>query len=62
MLDLLVDLPALLNTPFIQVALPILVGLMLATHYQNKRLDDLRSDMSRSLADLSRRFDSFDQT
>ncbi len=49
------NLPALFNTPLVQVALPVLVGLMLATHYQNKRLDDLRSDMNR-------RFDSVDQT
>lgn len=54
--------------PFFQVALPLLVGLFLATWYQsgritdlretvNKRMDDLRSEMNTRFAGIERRLD-----
>jgi hypothetical protein len=36
---------ALINTPFIQVALPIMFTLALAAWLNNKRVDDMRGDM-----------------
>ena len=46
-----------LNQPFIQVALPIMVTLALATWWNNKRIDDLRSDMNRRFDEGNHRFD-----
>jgi len=54
----------LLQQPFIQVALPILIGLTLAAWLQNKRFDDVnrridefRSDMNQRLNDVNQRLD-----
>ena len=51
------NVPAILNSPFMQVALPIMVTFAIATWYQSKRVDDLRSDMNRRFDDVNRRFD-----
>ena len=45
----------ILQQPFVQVALPIIVALMLAAWLQNKRFDDL----NRRIDDLNRRIDEF---
>ena len=44
---------AILNSPFMQVALPIIVTFSVATWYQSKRIDDLRSDINTRFKDLS---------
>ncbi len=51
------NVPAILNSPFMQVALPIMMTFAIATWYQSKRVDDLRSDMNRRFEDLNRHFD-----
>ncbi len=43
----------ILQQPFVQVALPIIIALMLAAWLQNKRFDDV----NRRIDDLNRRFD-----
>ncbi len=52
---------AILNTQFIQVALPIMVTLVLAAWLTNnssgKRIDDLRGDMKELKSEMNRRFD-----
>ncbi len=67
------NVPAILNSPFMQVALPIMVTFAIATWYQSKRVDDLRLDMSKRMDDLrsdmigrfdevNRRFDRLDES
>ena len=51
------DTSAILNSPFTQVALPIMVTFAIATWYQSKRVDDLRSDMNKRFEDVNRHFD-----
>ena len=58
------NLPAILNTPFMQVALPIIVTFAIATWYQstriddvNRRIDDLRSGMNRQFVEVNKRLD-----
>jgi hypothetical protein len=36
---------AFFDLPFVQIALPIVITFVMATWYQGKRLDDLRSEM-----------------
>jgi len=52
---------AILNTPFVQVALPIMITFIAAAWLNGKRLDDLRTDMNRRFdearSDVNRRFD-----
>jgi len=43
---------AISGNPFFTVALPILIGMFLTGLWQNKRVDDLRSDMNRQFADI----------
>jgi hypothetical protein len=48
---------AILNSQFVQVALPLMLTLSIAAWWNNKRVDDLRSDMNRRFDDANRRFD-----
>ena len=65
--------PAVLNNPFVQVALPIMFTILIATWINNKamdkgldgvnrRIDDLRSDMNRRFDDVNRRLDRIEDT
>jgi hypothetical protein len=61
--------PAVLNNPFVQVALPIMFTILIATWINNKglegvnrRLDDLRSDMNNRFGEVNRRLDRIDDT
>lgn len=47
----------ILELPFVQVALPIMVTFLAAIFYSNKRLDDLRSDFNRRFDDIIKRLD-----
>ncbi len=56
--------PAMLNNPFVQVALPIMFTILIASWFNNKgldgvnrRIDDLRSDMNKRFDDVNRRVD-----
>lgn len=51
-----VDLTAITSLPFVQVALPIMLTFAAATWYQNKRIDDLRSEMNNLRAEMNRQF------
>ena len=51
--------PAMLNNPFVQVALPIMFTILIASWFNNKgldgvnrRIDDLRSDMNKRFDDV----------
>ena len=53
------DAAEIVKLPFVQVALPIMLTFVVATWYQNKRVDDvnrrldeLRTDMNRQIAEL----------
>ena len=46
----------ILQQPFVQVALPIIVALMLAAWLQNKRLDDMNNRFDEFREDFNRRF------
>ncbi len=55
---------AMLNSQFVQVALPLMVTLTIAAWVNSKgidglgkRIDDLRSEMNRRFEDVNRRFD-----
>ena len=48
---------AVLNTQFVQVALPLMLTLSIAAWWNNKRVDDLRGDMKDLKGDMNRRFD-----
>ncbi len=55
---------AILNSQFVQVALPLMVTLTIAAWLNSKgidglgkRIDDLRSEMNRRFEDVNRRFD-----
>jgi hypothetical protein len=37
--------PTLLQQPFVQITLPILIGFVAVGVWQNKRIDDLRADL-----------------
>ena len=47
----------ILQLPFIQVALPILIGFVTMGWINNSRLSDLRSDMNRQFDAVNRRMD-----
>jgi len=60
--------PAILNSQFVQIALPIMITFIAAAWLNgkriddlkgdgNRRLDDLRADMNLLRADMNRRFD-----
>lgn len=53
---------AILNTQFVHVALPLMVTLSIAAWWNNKRVDDLRSDLKELKGDMNRRFDKIDDT
>jgi hypothetical protein len=60
---------AVLNNPFVQVALPIMFTILIATWVNNKtfdgvnrRLDDLRSDLNDCFGEVNRRLDRIDDT
>lgn len=48
------DVTPLLNSQFVQVALPIVITLVISSTYQNKRIDDLRSDMNRQFDEVKK--------
>ncbi len=51
---------ALIQQPFVQVALPIIIALMLAAWLQNKRFDDVNrriDEQGRRIDEQSRRID-----
>jgi len=48
---------AILNSQFVQVALPIVFTLGFGIWFNNKRIDDLRSDLKRIEARFDSRFD-----
>jgi len=61
--------PAILNIPFVQVALPIVLTIFIAAWLNskgmgsvNRRIDDLRTDMNKAVdslrGDMNRRFDA----
>jgi hypothetical protein len=52
----------ILNLPFIQVALPIMLTFAAAAWWNNKRLDDLRNDMNRRFDEIIKRLDRIDAT
>ena len=65
--------PAVLNNSFVQVALPIMFTILIATWINNKgfdkgldgvnrRLDDLRSDMNDRFGEVNRRLDRLGDT
>ena len=61
--------PAVLNNPFVQVALPIMFTILIATWINNKgfdainrRIDDLRSDMNKRFDEVNRRLDRIEET
>lgn len=60
-LDLVMNPVVILNTPFVQVALPIMITFMAAAWLNGKRLDDFRADINRRFdemrSDINRRFD-----
>jgi hypothetical protein len=56
--------PAILNSQFVQVALPIMITFAIAAWINGKsidgvgkRIDDLRSEMSHRFEEIDRRFD-----
>jgi hypothetical protein len=53
----MVTLKSILDLPFIQVALPIVITFAIATWYQSKRVDDLSKRVDDLRADMNGRFD-----
>ena len=51
----------ILNTPFVQVALPIIVTFIVAAWLNGKRLDDFKVDMNRRFDAVDRRFEAVDR-
>lgn len=47
----------IVQLPFVQVALPIIVTFVGMMFYQNKRLDDLRDSINRRIDEVNRRID-----
>ena len=61
------DWKAITDLPFVQVALPILLGLLLVNWYNNrnfegihKRIDDLRADMNRGFDRVDKRLEKIE--
>jgi hypothetical protein len=51
------DWKAMLQNPFFTVALPIIITLITGIVLQNKRIDDLRTDMNRQFDEVNKRLD-----
>jgi archaellum component FlaC len=51
----------ILQQPFVQVALPIVIAVMLASWLQNKRFDDMNKRFDDMNGDMNRRFDGVDK-
>jgi hypothetical protein len=49
--------PAILNSQFVSVAIPIVLAIGLSSWWNNKRLDDFKDAMSERFAEVNRRFD-----
>lgn len=49
------------GNPFFTVALPIVIAMFINGWWQNKRIDDLRSDMNRRFDAVDKRFDGVDR-
>jgi Tfp pilus assembly protein PilP len=49
----------LLQQPFIQITLPILIGFVAVGVWQNKRIDDLRAYLREFRAEMNSRLDPF---
>jgi len=56
-LDLVMNPVVILNTPFVQVALPIMITFIAAAWLNGKRLDDFRADINRRFDEVNKRFD-----
>jgi hypothetical protein len=52
----------LLQQPFIQITLPILIGFVAVGVWQNKRIDDLRAYLREFRAEMNSRLDRIDDT
>lgn len=56
--------PQIFNQPFVQIALPLLIGMFLTTWAtittQNKSFDDFKAEMNRRFDDVIRRLDSIE--
>ena len=52
----------LLQQPFFQITVPLLIGLFLAAWLQNKRFDDVNGRFSDLRSDLNRRLDEITQS
>ena len=52
---MVMDFKAILDLPFVQVALPVIITFVLATISHNKRIDDLRQDMNRQFDEVNRK-------
>ena len=46
----------ILKLPFVQIALPIMLILVVATWYQNKRVDDVNRRLDEIPTDMNRQF------
>jgi tetrahydromethanopterin S-methyltransferase subunit G len=49
------------NLPFVQVALPILIGFVTIGWWQNKRLDEMSRRFDDRFSEMTRRFDGIDK-
>jgi tetrahydromethanopterin S-methyltransferase subunit G len=50
-----------MNLPFVQVALPILIGFITIGWWQNKRLDEMSRRFDDRFSEMTRRFDGIDK-
>ena len=50
-----------LNLPFVQAALPILIGFITIGWWQNKRLDEMGKRLDDRFNEIGRRFDGVDK-
>jgi uncharacterized protein YPO0396 len=50
----------LLQQPFIQITLPILIGFVAVGVWQNKRIDDFRADLKQFRTEVNTRFDKME--
>ncbi len=51
----------ILNTPFVQVALPIIVTFIMAAWLNSKRLDDFRGNFDRRFEQVDKQFEQIDR-
>jgi 23S rRNA C2498 (ribose-2'-O)-methylase RlmM len=54
------NITTILNSQFVNVALPIVITIFIASWLQNKRFDDLKADMNRRFDEVFRRLDSIE--